>query len=95
MSELELLSKVESGPRRLTKEAIDWAGQSWWLTRLLGTDRDLPEVLALAVRSTRFGCRRQGALGDVSKAAWQALHRMFPKSEWAERTPWWFNEGAN
>ena len=94
LSELELLSKVESGPRRLTKEAIDWARHSWWITRFFGLDRDLPETLALAVRATRYGCRRQGPLGDVSEAAWQALHRMFPDTVWAQRTPWWFNEGA-
>jgi hypothetical protein len=93
--ELRRLSQVESGPQSLSQVAIGWADHSYWFTRILGMDRNLPETLALAVRSTRFGCRRQGPLGDVSREAWQALHQIYPDSEWAKRTPYWFNEGHN
>ncbi len=74
LSELRLLSKVESGPRRLSEEAIDWARHSWWITRFLGMDRDLPETLALAVRATRIrlpppGPSRRCVGGGVAGAA--------------------------
>ena len=92
LSELRQLSKVASGPARLANDAVAWARQSSPLTRWLGLDRDLPETLALAVRASRYGCRRDGRLGSVSKEAWKALHDMFPASAWAAQTPYWFDE---
>ncbi len=92
LPELTRLSQAPSGPARLSQEAVAWAQESFWFTRWLGLDRGLPETLALAVRSTRYGCRRAGPLGRVSHAAWKALHSLYPKSEAAARTPRWFNE---
>jgi hypothetical protein len=55
--ELDRLAKAASGPVRLTGEAAAWASNSKFLTRLLEFDRYLQKTLALAVRSTRLGCR--------------------------------------
>lgn len=91
-AELEALSHVPSGPKRLADEAVRWAGWSNVFTRWLGFDRDLPETLALAVRATRYGCATADPLGPASHAAWTALHKTFSQSEWARRTPYWFDE---
>jgi len=93
-SELTALSEVQSAPYLLTRNAVAWAAHSNSITRWLGLDRDLPETLALAVRSTRYGCRVAEPLGPASKAAWSALHKIAPDSEWARRTPYWFAEQA-
>ena len=91
-AELEALSHVPSGPRLLADEAVRWAGSSNVITRWLGLDRNFPETLALAVRATRYGCPTADPLGPASHAAWKALHKTFSQSEWARRTPYWFDE---
>ena len=91
LNELQRLSEVESGPVRLGQEAIAWANGSNQLTRLLGFDQGLPETLALAVRATRWGCRRTGPIDVVSHGAWKALHELYPDSIAAARTPYWFD----
>ena len=48
------------------------------------------ETLALAVQATRHACQKGVRSPELSKAAFTALHRLFPKSEWAARTPYWF-----
>jgi len=48
-----------------------------------------PEAWHLAVRATRYGCMDEQN-GEVSKTAFQLLHRQWPKSVWAEKTPYWF-----
>ena len=91
-AELDALSTTQSGPYRLTEAAIAWSRHSNMLTRWLGLDEALPETLALAVRSTRWGCRSAEELGPPSRAAWTALQKIAPRSSWAERTPYWFAE---
>jgi hypothetical protein len=91
MSELAALAHIDNGPKFLSEKAIGWANGSNWLTRLLGFDADLPETLHLAVRATRYGCRRQGGHGVYSRAAYQELQTLFPKSDWTARTPYWFD----
>jgi hypothetical protein len=48
-----------------------------------------PEILHLAVRSTRYGCKDEKT-GDFSKQAFQILHKRYPKSEWTKKTQYWF-----
>ncbi|MEQ1867839.1 MAG: hypothetical protein ABL996_24735, partial [Micropepsaceae bacterium] len=91
-SELEALSHVQSGPKILSERAVAWASWSNWLTWASGLDKDLPETLHLAVRATRFGCRRSGAHGAYSRAAFEYLHDHYPSSDWTKKTPFWFNE---
>jgi hypothetical protein len=49
-----------------------------------------PEILHLAVRSTRYGCSDEQT-GTYSKQAFDILHKRYPKSSWAKETPYWFN----
>ena len=48
-----------------------------------------PEILHLAVRSTRYGCT-DADTEKYSKAAFTILHKNYPKSPWTEKTPYWF-----
>lgn len=48
-----------------------------------------PEILHLAVRSTRYGCTDAETL-KFSKAAFTILHTRFPKSPWTTKTPYFF-----
>ena len=90
--ELAALSKVDSGPRLLSEHVVQWADSSTVFSRWLGRDRLLPETLYLAVRSTRYGCRRAGGHGEYSRAAYVRLHGKFADSEWAKKTPYWFDK---
>ena len=49
----------------------------------------VPRALHRLVFATRHACRT--APGEVSRAAHTLLHRHFPDSEWAEKTPHWFD----
>jgi len=42
------------------------------------------------VHATRYGCHSE-LIGEYSKAAFDLLHMQYPKSDWAKRTPYWFN----
>lgn len=48
-----------------------------------------PEILHLAVRATRYGCTDIETL-KFSKQAFQILHKNYPNSDWAKKTPYWF-----
>jgi hypothetical protein len=91
LSELDRLSKVENGPKLLSEKTISWANGSNWFTRLFNLDNDLPETLHLAVRSTRYGCRLEGGHGSYSRAAYELLYKLYPQSDWAKKTPYWFD----
>jgi hypothetical protein len=54
-------------------------------------DIRLPEALHRVVVATHVGCADTGT-PEVSKAAFQALQRNYPQSEWAKRTPFWYRE---
>ena len=51
--------------------------------------RKTPEILHLAVRSTRYGCKDANT-GKWSKQAFDILHRRYRNSEWTKKTPYWF-----
>ncbi|HYI39510.1 MAG TPA: hypothetical protein VE053_04240 [Allosphingosinicella sp.] len=80
--EQENLSKIDGAPKLMAERAIAWPGR-----RLPGQD----EALALAVRATRYGCKRQGGHGIWSRAAFTLLHERFPESAAAKRTRYWFD----
>jgi hypothetical protein len=50
-------------------------------------DPRLPEALHWAVYATRYGCHGPGT-SAASKRAFQTLHRKYPSSPWAEKTPY-------
>jgi hypothetical protein len=59
---------------------------SAWAREHSGDPRS-PEALHLSVRAARYPC--QGT-NSASKEAFQTLHRLYPKSEWAKKTPYWY-----
>ena len=65
-----------------TREALAFAREN-------PKDPRAPEFLARAVRATREGCA-DGETRALSKAAFEALHRRYPKSTWAKETKYWF-----
>jgi len=87
--EIEALEAVPSGPRFLS-EAVIW--------RELETTQELSAAersgraadLHRAVRTTRYGCKRDGSHADYSRGAHRLLHARYPDTPWAKATPYWF-----
>lgn len=50
-----------------------------------------PEILHLAVRSTRYGCTDNNT-EKFSKQAFDILHKSYKNSPWAKQTPYWFGD---
>lgn len=71
-----------TAPNHLASEAVR-------LATLRPDDPKSPEALHLAVRATRFGCTDQGT-GAASRRAFDLLHKKYPGSAWARRTPYWY-----
>ena len=83
--ELEQIAQVESAPRLLSRKVLQWASQDDV------SPQGLDEALHRAVVTTRYGCQRQGGHGEYSKASYRVLHKRFPESPWAQKTPFWFD----
>ena len=88
--ELGRLSRVPAAPEYLTNEVTVWVKDSSWLDRWIYSD-EMAEALALTVRATRFGCRRDGSNRSNSYAAFNLLHELFPDSEAAKHTRYWYD----
>ena len=73
-NEIKALSEMPSAPKRLTNVAIAWGKAS------AGKD-GAPEALALAVRTTRYGCNWHGPHRVYSRAAHDLLHKKFGGDE--------------
>ena len=80
--EWKALAIIEAAPDFLGHEVLAWAAAH-------PTDARLAEALHRVVRATRSGCTGEKT-GDVSKEAFTVLHKRFPASEWAKKTPYWF-----
>ena len=76
------LLKMHSATGYVGLHAIDWATSH-------PADKDLPWLLYVAVQSSRGGCTDLDRTA-ISKKAWQILHKRFPKSPWAEQTPYFY-----
>ena len=50
-----------------------------------------PEILHLAVRSTRYGCTDENT-ARFSKQAFDILHKSYKNSPWTKQTPYWFGQ---
>ena len=75
---------------RAAGAAPDWlAAQAVAFAEQHPQDARVPEALHLAVRATRYGCT-DDKTGDFSKRAFDTLHRRYPNSEWAKKTPYWY-----
>jgi hypothetical protein len=74
----------------MAQAATEWARSSWWWERYFHGDA-MADALAKSIQATRWGCHRDGLNGLASNAAWRALHDMFPDSEAAKNSPYWYN----
>lgn len=63
----------------------------WVLAQSRRPDRpaDLPWLLYVGIQSTKGGCTDKDNSAQ-SKAMFQTLHRLYPKSEWAKRSPYFY-----
>jgi hypothetical protein len=78
------LDGIGAAPNYICQQVIQWATKS-------PSDPRVPEALHLAVRTTRYGCTDKES-GRWSKAAFDVLHRKYPNSTWAKKTPYWFKD---
>ena len=58
-------------------------------------DSNIPEALALVVRAGHYACQSysgsdKSEYTPVSKAAFELLHRRYPKSPWALKTRYYY-----
>jgi hypothetical protein len=80
--EFTALAATGTAPAYLAREAVKWA-----VAR--PSDPDAAEALAHAVEGTRWGCADK-TTSAASRAAFQTLHKLFPKSAWATKTKFWY-----
>ncbi len=78
--EREAIESLGPAPNFLCEEVIRWA-------EVHPDDPLIPEALHLAVRATRIGCTDENT-SAYSKRAFGLLHSRYPKSDWAEKTPY-------
>lgn len=71
----------------LAQTAVEFANKNM-------NNPNTPEILHLAVRSTRYGCKDEQTL-RYSKAAFDILHKRFPNNPWTKKTPYYFGERSN
>jgi hypothetical protein len=79
-----------SSTHRFLQDTLDWANETPSPEKVTGDEQYLPETLYLAIRATRYGCRRPDDNGNTSLAAFNILHQRYPQSPWTKRTPYWF-----
>lgn len=82
--EANALNQLGAAPNYIAREAIQFANR-------MPNDPRMPEALHLAVKTTRYGCTDKET-GRWSKAAYDLLHRKYPNSTWAKKTPYWFKD---
>ena len=66
----------------LARRAVEFANQN-------PKHPQTPEILHLAVRSTRYGCTDDNTK-TYSKQAFDILHKRYSNSPWTKKTPYWF-----
>jgi len=81
-AERKALDASGAGPNYLTGEVLKWAKEN-------PDDPRVPEALHLAVRSTRYGCNNNQTT-QLSKQAFEVLHKRYPNSTWTKQTPYWY-----
>ncbi|MEZ5346743.1 MAG: hypothetical protein R2681_14425 [Pyrinomonadaceae bacterium] len=81
-NELKKMKDAGDSATYLARKAVQFANANMRY-------RDVPELLHLAVRSTRYGCTDPDT-ETYSKQAFDILHKRFPRSPWTKKTPYWF-----
>ncbi|PZP39311.1 MAG: hypothetical protein DI585_04530 [Pseudomonas fluorescens] len=88
--EQQQIAAIPQAPEYLTKRVLSTNNKKSFWGFWSSTDKRLPEMLHLAVRTTRYGCNREGSHQSYSFDAFRALHKNYPESIWAQATPYWF-----
>jgi hypothetical protein len=83
-SEAAALRALGTAPNYISQQVIEFANRR-------PADARAPEALHLAVRTTRYGCTDKETV-RWSKAAFDVLHKKYPNSPWAKKTPYWFKD---
>jgi hypothetical protein len=83
--EISALSAMPSAPKLLARAATKWGKAA------PKDDTAAAEALAMAIRTTRYGCNWHGGHEPYSKAAYEVLHNRFGTTPWATQTPFWFD----
>ena len=81
-AERKALIASGAGPNYLAGEVLKWAKEN-------PDDPRVPEALHFAVRSTRYGCSNNQTT-QLSKQAFEVLHKQYPNSKWTKQTPYWY-----
>jgi hypothetical protein len=81
-TEWNALKGIAAAPTFLSEQAVNYL-------KTHEADPRAPEALALAVRSTRYGCGDAGT-SKQSQAAFRLLHSRYPKSDWAKKTKYYY-----
>lgn len=81
-AERAAVAALGTAPNYLAAQAVTWA-------KARPSDVDAAEALAHAVEGTRWGCT-DAETTRASRAAFQALHQLFPNTEWAKKTKYWY-----
>jgi hypothetical protein len=80
--EWKALGGLPAAPTYISDQAITYL-------KAHPADPRAAEALALAVRTTRYGCGDAGT-SKQSQAAFRLLHSRYPDSEWAKRTKYYY-----
>jgi hypothetical protein len=81
-SEWKALKGIAAAPTFLSEQAVNYL-------KTHPAEPRAPEALALAVRSTRYGCGDAGT-SKQSQAAFRLLHSRYANSEWAKKTKYYY-----
>jgi hypothetical protein len=81
--ERDVLAKTGAGSMYLADQAVEWA-------KSRPKDLDAAEALAHAVEGTRWAGCADDKVSASSRSAFQTLHKLFPQSEWALKTKYWY-----
>jgi hypothetical protein len=76
------LRRLGPAPNYFGRVVLAWA-------KAHPNDPRVPEALHLQVRSSRYGCNNQDT-GHLSRQAFELLHRQYGRTQWAAKTPHWF-----
>ncbi len=84
------IAQIAQAPEFLTEKVLALQQKSSWWGLKKSSDARLPEMLHLAVRTTRYGCNTDGSHQSYSFRAFRKLHRDYPDNIWTKATPYWF-----
>ena len=79
----ERLDAFPAAPTFMARESVEWSEAH-------PDDPRVPEALRLAVRAGHLACGGDEQTDRWSERAFRLLHRRYPGTEAARRTPYWF-----